>query len=133
MNSTSQLKTELLRFGLVGGIAVGLDATIYYALIEMFQMDPPWAKRASFAIGSVWPFFANKYFTFGARELRLREPFAFAAVYFCGWLFNSLTHDLVLHFAERKWLAFLAATGVSTCTNFIGQKFFVFRRNSKTK
>lgn len=134
MSSASQLKTELLRFGLVGGLAVAFDAASYYGLMQLFQMEPAWAKRASFAIGSVWAFFANKYFTFGVRELRLREPFVFAVVYLCGWLFNSLTHDLVLYVAGRKWLAFLAATAVSTCTNFVGQKFLVFKRhNPKVK
>jgi putative flippase GtrA len=125
-----RLKTELLRFGLVGGLAVGFDAASYFGLIAILDMNPDWAKRASFAIGSVWAFFANKYFTFGVRELRLREPFVFTAVYLVGWLLNSLVHDLTLHLSDRKWLAFLAATAVSTCTNFAGQKFLVFKRQN---
>jgi putative flippase GtrA len=129
MNLSPRLKTELLRFLVVGGIAVAFDGASYYGLMNLFQMEPAWAKRASFAIGSVWAFFANKYFTFGVRELRLREPFIFTFVYLAGWFFNSVTHDLVLHMAGLKWLAFLAATAVSTCTNFIGQKFLVFRRD----
>lgn len=125
---TSGLKGELLRFLVVGGIAVALDAASYWALMHFGQMSPVWAKRASFGIGSVWAFFANKYFTFAARELRASEPFLFAIVYVAGWFLNSVTHDLVLGWFGLKWLAFLAATGVSTCSNFIGQKFLVFRR-----
>ncbi len=125
---TDPLKGELLRFLVVGGIAVALDAASYWALIQFGQMNPVWAKRVSFGIGSVWAFFANKYFTFGVRELRVSEPFLFAIVYVAGWFLNSVTHDLTLGWFGLKWLAFLAATGVSTCSNFIGQKFLVFRR-----
>ena len=133
MKLSPQLKSELLRFLVVGGIAVALDAASYWALMHFGQMSPVWAKRVSFGIGSVWAFFANKYFTFAVRELRASEPFLFAIVYVAGWFLNSVTHDLVLRLAENKTLAFLAATGVSTCSNFIGQKFFVFRRkNSDT-
>ena len=126
--STSPLKGELLRFLVVGGIAVALDAASYWALMHFAGLNPVWAKRVSFGIGSVWAFFANKYFTFALRELRASEPFLFAIVYVAGWFLNSVTHDFVLRLAESKTLAFLAATGVSTCSNFIGQKFLVFRR-----
>jgi len=122
------LKGELLRFLVVGGIAVALDATSYWALMRFAGLDPVWAKRISFAIGSVWAFFANKYFTFAVRELRASEPVLFAVVYLAGWFLNSVTHDLMLGWLGLKWFAFLAATGVSTCSNFIGQKFLVFRR-----
>ncbi len=128
LQPTNRLKGELLRFLVVGGIAVALDAASYWALMHFGQLSPVWAKRASFGIGSVWAFFANKYFTFAVRELRASEPFLFAIVYVAGWFLNSVTHDLVLRLAASKTLAFLAATGVSTCSNFIGQKFLVFRR-----
>ena len=124
----NRLKGELLRFLVVGGIAVALDAASYWALMQFAGLNPVWAKRVSFAIGSVWAFFANKYFTFAVRELSASEPFLFAIVYVAGWFLNSVTHDLVLNWVGLKWFAFLAATGVSTCSNFIGQKFLVFRR-----
>jgi len=124
------LKGELLRFLVVGGIAVALDGASYWALMRFAGLSPVWAKRISFGIGSVWAFFANKYFTFAMRDLRASEPFLFAVVYLAGWFLNSVTHDLVLGWFGLKWFAFLAATGVSTCSNFIGQKFLVFRRKS---
>jgi putative flippase GtrA len=128
MKVSPQLRKELLRFLVVGGIAVALDAASYWALMHFGGLSPVWAKRASFGIGSIWAFFANKYFTFAVRELRASEPFLFAIVYVAGWFLNSVTHDLTLGWFGMKWLAFLAATGVSTCSNFIGQKFLVFRR-----
>jgi putative flippase GtrA len=130
--STQRLKGELLRFLVVGGIAVALDAASYWALMHFAELSPVWAKRASFGIGSVWAFFANKYFTFAVRELSASEPVLFAIVYLAGWFLNSVTHDLTLGWFGMKWFAFLAATGVSTCSNFIGQKFLVFRRKDSS-
>ena len=128
MKRDARLKSELLRFALVGGVAVALDAASYGALIHYGQLNPAWAKRTSYALGSVWAYFANKFYTFGRRELRAGEPFLFALVYAAGWFLNSATHDLVLRLVGLKPVAFLAATALSTASNFLGQKFLVFRR-----
>ena len=123
-----RLRGELARFLLVGGLAVAIDGGSYLLLVQAGLLSPSWAKRLSFALGSVWAFFMNKYYTFEQREARLAEPFVFAAVYSAGWVGNSVTHDLVLGWTGLKTAAFLAATAVSTTTNFIGQKRLVFRR-----
>lgn len=122
-----KLKREIPRYLLVGGMAVAIDAGGYALFVHTGLLTPSWAKRVSFVMGSVWAFFMNKYYTFEQKELRLGEPFLFAAVYAAGWLFNSVSHDLVLAWTGIKTIAFLIATGISTCTNFIGQKWIVFR------
>lgn len=122
---------EVARFLLVGGMAVAIDAVTYGVLTQWNGVAPPWAKRISFALGSVWAFFMNKFFTFGQRRFHSTEPFLFIAVYAAGWFFNSVTHDFAFALAGNKPLAFLCATGVSTCTNFAGQKWIVFRKGRK--
>src|SRR5258708_20983795 len=118
---------QVLRYLAVGGLAVAIDAAVYFGLISSGLVDPTWAKRLSFTAGAIWGFFANKFFTFAQRTLSLNEPILFALVYLAGWFLNSVIHDGVLQVIGVKWLAFLAATGVSTCTNFAGQKWIVFR------
>lgn len=125
-----RLRGQLARYVLVGGLAVLIDAGAYYGLTAAGWLDPAWAKRVSFAAGAVWGFFANKFFTFEQRGFALREPFLFALVYLAGWFLNSVLHDLVLAATGWRALAFLVATGVSTCTNFAGQKWLVFRHAS---
>ena len=122
-----KLKRELLRFLVVGGIAVLIDGSTYFLFTWFEWMSPSWAKRVSFALGAIWAFVMNKYYTFEQKKFRKREPPLFVLVYAAGWFFNSITHDIVLHFFSIKLFAFLVATGVSTCTNFIGQKWIVFR------
>lgn len=124
----SGLKKELVRFLIVGGIAVAIDGFSYWLFMQLGWMEASWSKRASFALGSIWAFFMNKYFTFGQKALRMSEPFLFTFVYLAGWFLNSVAHDLVLHWFGVKPFAFLVATGLSTCTNFIGQKWIVFRK-----
>ena len=131
MKLDARLKSELLRFLVVGGIAVALDAASYAFMDKVLHMDiKGWVKPISYGVGSIWAFFANKYFTFAIRELRASEPFLFAIVYLVGWALNAGIHYVVLQTIGVKALAFLAATGVSTCSNFIGQKFLVFRRKN---
>jgi putative flippase GtrA len=111
---------------------VAIDAGVYFVLISS-SLEPTWAKRLSFAAGALWGFFANKFFTFDKRSFALHEPVLFALVYTAGWFLNSLIHDGVMHVTGIKWLAFLGATGVSTCTNFAGQKWIVFRTKCPTE
>ena len=118
---------QIWRYLLVGGLAVAIDGGVYYLLTASGQLPAVVAKRVSFAAGAIWSFFANKYFTFGQRDLSLKEPVLFALVYAGGWFLNSGIHDITLKLTGMNSLAFLTATGVSTCTNFAGQKWLVFR------
>lgn len=126
-----ELRNEILRYILVGGLAVAIDAAGYFLLVRFDVLSPPWAKRASFAAGAVWAFAMNKFFTFRQKELRAFEPFAFAIVYLAGWFLNSITHDIVLRLTNLKPASFLAATAVSTCTNYLGQKYAVFKQRPR--
>lgn len=133
-----KLFKELLRYALVGGIAVGIDAGVYYLLNLFTAIDVSWIKRTSFVVGGIWSFFANKYFTFRQKELRVFEPVIFFIVILIGFFINSVTHDLVYWLTNSKIISFLIATGVSTITNFVGHKLITFnvklikkRKNAK--
>ena len=125
------LNKEILRFILVGGMAVFIDALSYYLLNALTQLEPANSKRLSFLMGSVWAFIMNKFYTFEQRQLNAHEPVFFAVVYLLGFLLNSIIHDTVLELLQDKAIAFVLATGVSTCTNFMGQKWIVFRKKGR--
>ncbi len=127
----SKLSGEIARYLLVGGVAVLIDAAVYTGIVTADILTPEWAKRVSFIVGSIWAFFANKYFTFRQKRLHVREPFLFAAVYVSGFLLNSFVHDVVLRLTLSKPLSFLCATATSTIWNYLGQKFLVFRSIKK--
>lgn len=118
---------EIMRFLVVGGVAVIIDGCFYFCFINWEIIEASWAKRLSFLLGSIWAFFMNKYFTFRQKQFSFRQPVLFGLVYFTGFFLNSVFHDLVHVFTKIEWLAFTLATGVSTISNFIGQKWIVFK------
>lgn len=132
LEASSSRREFVARFGrflLVGGSGVLIDFTAYFVLLH-FGVQASIAKAISFILGSVWAYFANWKFTFGARRGKYSE-FAFAAVYLSALAVNTATNSLALAVtAAFEWkyaAAFLAATGVSTIWNFVGMSLFVFR------
>ena len=121
---------EIVRYVLVGGVAVLIDAVVYYVMIVYHIAAPSTAKRISFIAGSTWAFLANKYFTFRQPEVKFSEPLLFTILYICTFFINSFVHDILLIRLQSEGLAFLFATGASTCLNYIGQKWIVFREKT---
>jgi putative flippase GtrA len=119
---------HLLRYLVVGVVAVALDVGAYAILTGMGWMEPGWAKRGSFVLGAVWAYFANKFFTFRQPDLRAGEPLWFALVYGFGWAANSVVHDILLRASGLSWLAVGMATVISIGINYAGQRWIVFRR-----
>ena len=123
---------SLLKFGLVGGLTVGIDAGVY-AILSAMGVDLNVAKAVSFLVGAVFAYFANWRFTFGERKSRYSE-IIFVLVYLLALLLNvgmnAATRGLV---GETPWglaLAFVVATGLSALWNYAGMSLFVFRNRS---
>jgi putative flippase GtrA len=121
------MKKQLVRFLIVGGCAVLIDGLIYLFIVHMGWLEHSGAKRVSFAVGALWAFVMNKFYTFEQKEMVASEPIIFTLVYLVGWGLNSCSHDWILSLTNLPLLAFLIATGFSTCSNFVGQKWIVFR------
>ncbi len=121
------LKKELPRFLVAGFSAVGTDLVTYLIMIDW--LSKPVAKGASFILGSIVAFLINKYWTFEAKPLKVQETFAFVVLYVSTLSINVAVNHLVLYtFPLMLMLAFLMATGTSTVLNFIGMKFWVFKK-----
>lgn len=118
---------EIMRFLVVGGVAVLIDGCFYFYFTNWEIMEASWAKRLSFLLGSFWAFFMNKYFTFRQKGFSFTQPVLFGLVYLTGFFLNSLLHDLTLVFSKIELFAFTVATGISTVSNFLGQKWIVFK------
>jgi putative flippase GtrA len=125
---------SLLRFALVGGTAVVLDA-VAYVLLHQAGVPVDVAKGVSFLIGAVFAYFANWRFTFGARRGPWSEVL-FVVVYAL-----ALALNVAANAAVRAWLgtsstdatvAFLVATGLSAAWNFVGMSLFVFRQEESS-
>lgn len=117
----------MTRFAMVSGVSFVIDAAFYAMLATGFGFSSSWAKRFSFLCIIIWAFFAHKHFTFRKREFNSTEPIKFALLYLSGWALNSVAHDYAVANQSASLHAFLLATFVWACWNFLGQKYFVFR------
>jgi len=120
-------KKELLRFLVGGGSAVVTDF-IAYKLLMLAGLDRNLSKAISFILGSAVGFVINKCWTFESKGFSGREILRYVILYSCTAAINTLVNKIALMIVPVEVLGFLCATGVSTVLNFLGQKFFVFRK-----
>ena len=125
------IKRELAIFLIVGVSTVLVDFISYRGLIGFQVMEVDMAKAAGFLVGTLFAYFANRFWTFGHNPHVPGSVWRFSALYASTLGANVLTNALVLELladmAIAIQLAFLLATGVSACLNFLGMKLFVFK------
>jgi putative flippase GtrA len=83
-----------------------------------------------FLAGTLFAYFANRFWTFGHKPHPPGSSWRFAILYAATLVVNvfvnSLTLRLLADMTAIVQLAFLMATGISASLNFLGMKFFVF-------
>jgi putative flippase GtrA len=119
---------EIYRFIIVGIGSVSIDFLFYYLFIYFEILDPNNSKRISFIIGAIFAFYANRNYVFKVNEKKFSQYIMFSILYFISFVLNSVVHDYVFLISKFTIIAFLCATFVSTVTNFIGQKFIIFKK-----
>ena len=126
------IKRELVIFLIVGASTVLVDFMTYRGLIEFQVMEVDMAKATGFLVGTLLAYFANRFWTFGHKSHIPGSAWRFSALYAstlgANVLINALALKLLSDTAVAFQLAFLLATGVSACLNFLGMKIFVFRQ-----
>jgi putative flippase GtrA len=120
-------KRELLGFLVGGGTAVLVDFSTYYMLMSI-SVPISASKAISYVLGAAVGFVINKFWAFESKQFSLREVGCYILLYALSAIANTITNAVVLLVVSWKTFAFLCATGVSTIINFLGQKFFVFKK-----
>lgn len=125
------IKRELAIFLVVGATTVLLDFVSYQGLVEFEMMTVDIAKATGFLIGTLFAYFANRFWTFGHRQQVSNSAWRFVVLYAstlaANVIINSLALKLFADAVAANLLAFFVATGVSAALNFLGMKLFVFR------
>lgn len=119
---------QVFRFLLAGGSGVVVDyATYRLLLLAMVSVNP--AKAIGFIAGTLFVYFAHRWFTFRVTH-KSRSQFArflFLYAFNLGLNVTLNAGCLWIIGVQFTTLAFLFATAVTTATSFFGQKFWVFR------
>ena len=113
---------------MVGSLCVVIDAGFYYALAST-GMGVGAAKACSYVAGVVAGFLLNKRWTFESHRHSLPEAVSYLALYAVTLAVNVGCNHWVLDYlgADRRGVAFLFATGVTTVLNFLGLRLATFR------
>lgn len=117
---------EFRRFLVGGGSAVLVDFLVYHLLKSSIGITP--AKAISYVAGAAVGFVINKLWTFESKAFHISEIGRYIVLYAISAAANAAVNRVVLMLLGSTMFAFLCATGVSTIINFLGQKFFVFRK-----
>ena len=125
------IKRELVIFLIVGASTVLVDFITYRGLIDFQVMEVDTAKATGFLVGTLFAYFANRFWTFGQKLHKPGSVWRFSALYAstlgANVLINALALKLLADMAIAFQLAFLLATSVSASLNFLGMKLFVFK------
>ena len=121
------LPKQLLRFIVVGGLSTIIDYGIYMLLSQYFLIEL--SKGISMMAASVFSYGVNKRFTFKNYEHTTSKYIVrFYVVFLANLIINMTVNTVVYRVTHLKTLAFIFATCAGMTVNYMGQKFFVFRK-----
>ena len=104
-----------------------LDFLIYNLLISSFGLSASNSKRISFLSGTLNSFIFNKKITFKSKNNTALEAIKYFSVWIVSFFINSITHDIVLVYYDG-YVPFISGSLISICINFLGAKFWVFKK-----
>ena len=137
------LKKQLIKFTLIGVLAVLVDLACYYFFLQILPehflrtiSNEAFAKTLSFLCGLSVTYSLNKLWTWKKKDRSKKRLIKFGILYAFSLLLNVFTNSTILYILKENevfeilpykyFIAFIGATAVSAVFNFLGQKFWVF-------
>lgn len=147
LKEISPLKKQLVKFTLIGLLAVSVDLLCYFILLntlpeKLFQAvgNEALSKSISFMCGMTVTYFLNKFWTWKKKDRSHKRMVKFVILYGVALLINVGTNSALLYILHQyrnfvdlpfKYLiAFVGASGLSASFSFMGQKFWVFKTSN---
>lgn len=144
MFELTPVKKQLIKFTLIGMLAVLVDLGCYYTILTFLPEEQvtyigneALAKTISFLCGMVVTYSLNKLWTWKQKDRSNKRLVKFAGLYGFSLFLNVLTNSVLLFLLHeykeildlpyKYFIAFIGATCASAGVNFLGQKFWVFR------
>lgn len=148
LKEISPLKKQLVKFTLIGLLAVSVDLLCYFILLntlpeKLFQTvgNEAVSKSISFMCGMTVTYFFNKFWTWKKKDRSHKRLVKFGVLYGIALLINVASNSGLLYILHQyrnlvdlpfKYLiAFVGASGLSASVSFMGQKFWVFKTSER--
>jgi putative flippase GtrA len=127
----SALIGQVARFGVAGLANVGVDLSVYSALL--FWGAPIWVSKAiAFICGTAFAYWANKTWTFRAGRGNAKQFSAVAALYSVSMALNVGVNSLVIAMMDDgafgRAVAYCCALVLSAAINFFGMREIFLRK-----
>ena len=120
---------QVIKFGIVG-VANTIIGYGTYLILITFGVNVQLAMVGNWVIGSIFSFFLNKYWTFGQKNSDFASVIRFIIVCTVAMLLNIVFVTIAVNFlGMEKKIGGLVSMGLVIVVNFLGQKFFAFRRH----
>ncbi|WP_433660945.1 GtrA family protein [Nocardia sp. CA-128927] len=126
------LKTQIVRFTLTGGLSAVVDFGLYSLLFNLIGLPREAAKSISFIVGTTTAYLINRRWTFQAAPSRARfvaVVILYAVTFAVQVGINAVLYDGLPDAAWRQLLAFVIAQGIATVINFVVQRLVIFKIN----
>lgn len=131
---------QFLKFCLVGAANTIVGTAVMYGLRFGFDCGYWFSSAMNYVVGSILSYFLNKYFTFNSRGQSWQEIARFVLnIAFCYFVAYGLAKPLVTAVLGnagedlRDAVAMLAGMVIFTGLNYLGQRFFAFKRTNDKK
>lgn len=113
--------SELIRFGLVGGLATIIQYVVYVLFVDYVDIPPVVATMVSYAISFVANFFLSNYFTFHTRP-NAKKGIGFSLSHLINMGLQVGLVAIFKNFVDETW-ALLPAMAICIPINFFLVRF----------
>jgi putative flippase GtrA len=118
---------RLLRFGLVGGVATGIQYLILVVLVHVTGMTAPVASEIGFVVSAFGNYLLNYHFTFRSRQPHGPAAAKFVTLVAVGLAINFALMQMLTGAGVYYLLAQVCTTAVVFLWNFAGNSLWTFR------
>ena len=130
------LSFEQSRFIIVGIMNTAIGMAAMFIAYNFFHLGYWLSSACDYIIGSIFSYFANKYFTFKVEKKSKKEVIRFIInILVCYFLAYGVAQPIMKPFMGNlklsveifEQLSMILGTGIFIILNYFGQKYFVFK------
>jgi dolichol-phosphate mannosyltransferase len=135
----SILNSSFLKFAVVGFLGIISNLSIFFILVDIFKLWPNAIAVLAFVVVSIQNYTLNHLWTFrnvtNGQKLSFYGWFKFILSSLVGFGMSFLVLNLILFFfvVPYKVIAQTCGVGTGFVFNYLGSKFFVFRKKAHDK
>ncbi len=126
----SKLFKQIYRFLIIGGISTIINYLIFFALFKFLVINYLSAAVMGYVVGLMFGYIFNTMWTFESTKHKKTHEFAkYLLVYICSLILSMILLQILVESLHlTAIIANIFAIILSTSTNFIGCKIFVFKK-----